>query len=65
MTAARLRLRILLEGARGQAMAESSSLVFFMLGALILSGGSSVMKSLIESLSAYFLAHYFPLQFPM
>ena len=61
----RIALLAFLRGRRGQAMIEYSSIVFFMFGLLILFGGTSVMKTMIESLSAYFQAHYFAIQFPM
>ncbi len=63
--AMRARLSLLLYGERAQAMIEYSTIVFFLLGVVILAGGSSVMKDLIESISAYFRSHYFALQFPM
>jgi hypothetical protein len=50
---------------RGQAMAEYSTILMFMLTVVVLFSGTSVMKSMIEAISAYFQAHYFAIQFPM
>jgi Flp pilus assembly pilin Flp len=49
----------------GQAMIEYSSILMFMLAVVILFSGTSVMKMMIESLSDYFQATYFALQYPM
>ena len=65
MTWLRVRVVVFLRSQRGQAMIEYSSILMFMLATMILVSGTSVMKSMIESLSDYFQATYFAIQFPM